>query len=365
MEQGNLISWKLQTGEAFAPGDIICEIETDKAMIDYEAQDEGILAQIMIEAGVSDIPVGNVLAYTVEDESGLQSFVPQQQSKDSSSTSAPSIEEPSPVMAPPVKKRVPLIQFIGKRNHAFPVPATPAPAPLAPPTLDLGYTDIPLSMMRKIIAKRLAESKQTVPHVYSSIDCTLNPVLAYRKALKSDFGIKLSVNDLILKSVARALEDIPEANGSWNATTETPELNASIDISVAVATEAGLITPIVPKVQTLSLGQINTTFSELVTRARLNKLKPHEFQGGTFTISNLGGFGIDHFTAVINPPQACILAIGGGRPTSEMSESGNIQSVTKMQVTLSSDRRVVGENIAGEFLQAFQMYMEHPELLAV
>lgn len=225
--------------------------------------------------------------------------------------------------------------------------------------------------MRKIIAKRLTASKRDVPHSYTSIDCEIDNILKFRKQLKNKHDVKVGMNDFILKAVALALRDVPEANCFFDVKTQSIQPNQSVDVSVAVATPTGLITPIVPKVDTLGLSGVNSIFMELVSRARQNKLKPEEFQGGSFTVSNLGSFGIDQFTAVINPPQACILAIGGGRkevlPPLEIVEGVNPEPrlATLMNVTLSSDRRVVDGVIAGQFLQVFKSYMESPELMVL
>ncbi|KAL4172123.1 hypothetical protein KRP22_007297 [Phytophthora ramorum] len=287
-------------------------------------------------------------------------------------TAAPVAAEPE--VANHDGARVPLIQFLGKRalipefNHspletpvqAAATPAQPVAAAAPAVAADAEYEDLPLSNMRKIIAKRLTASKRDVPHSYTSIDCEIDSILKLRKQLKGKHDVKVGMNDFILKAVALALRDVPEANCFFDIKTQTVKPNPSVDVSVAVATPSGLITPIVPKVDTLGLSGVNRIFMELVQRARQNKLKPEEFQGGSFTVSNLGSFGIDQFRAVINPPQACILAIGGGRkevlPPLEIVEGVNPEPrlATVMNVTLSSDRRVVDGVIAGQFLAGVQ-----------
>ncbi|POM65103.1 Pyruvate dehydrogenase complex dihydrolipoamide acetyltransferase, partial [Phytophthora palmivora] len=295
---------------------------------------------------------------------------------------APVASTPAPVEAS--HGRVPLIKFLGKRslipefNHSpleEPVKPQTAPAPVAAAApavaADAEFEDLPLSNMRKIIAKRLTASKQDVPHSYTSIDCEIDNILKLRKQLKGKHDVKVGMNDFILKAVALALRDVPEANCFFDVKTQSVQPNPSVDVSVAVATPTGLITPIVPKVDALGLSGVNRIFMELVSRARQNKLKPEEFQGGSFTVSNLGSFGIDQFRAVINPPQACILAVGGGRrevlPPLEIVEGVNPEPrvATLMNVTLSSDRRVVDSVIAGQFLQVFKAYMESPELMVL
>ncbi|KAF1321880.1 Pyruvate dehydrogenase complex dihydrolipoamide acetyltransferase, partial [Globisporangium splendens] len=405
MTMGNISSWLKKEGEQLQAGDVLCQIETDKAVVDYEMQDEAVLARIVLPEGASDIPVGAVLAYTVEDMDTYESLsasgalnalkdAPAASASSSAATAkeaapaAPAAAAPAPAAH---QGRQPLIKFLGKRsllstadhaNAAVPAkPATPvaaavpAPvstpaAPAAAPVTETGdFTDIALSNMRKIIAKRLTASKVTVPHHYSSIDCEIDNIMKLRQKLKSAHSVKVSLNDFIIKAVALALRDVPEANCFFDVATKSVQPNKSVDISVAVATAAGLITPIVPKVDALGLSGVNTIFMELVSRARQNKLKPEEFQGGSFTISNLGGFGIDNFTAVINPPQACIMAVGRGRkevlPPLSLEEDAAPRVATLMNATLSSDRRVVDDVIAGQFLQVFKNYMENPELMVL
>lgn len=408
MTVGNISSWLKKEGEQLQAGDVLCQIETDKAVVDYEMQDEAVLAAIVLPEGTADVPVGGVLAYTVEDMETYEGLVASgalKALKDtppaaSSAASAPAAKEAAPVApvaaAPAAESvahvgRQPLIKFLGKRSliEDAPAPAASAPvaaaaapaaqpaaAPVAPATTTPvpegnDFTDIALSNMRKIIAKRLTASKVTVPHHYASIDCEIDNIMALRQKLKSAHSVKVSLNDFIIKAVALALRDVPEANCYFDVATQGVQPNKSVDISVAVATAAGLITPIVPKVDALGLSGVNSIFMELVSRARQNKLKPEEFQGGSFTISNLGGFGIDAFTAVINPPQACIMAIGRGRkevlPPLQIVEGVEPQPrvATLMNVTLSADRRVVDDVVSGQFLQVFKSYMENPELMVL
>lgn len=247
---------------------------------------------------------------------------------------------------------------------------TTAPAPVAVsfselPLIDNNpYEDIPNSKMRKIIAKRLTESKQEVPHSYTSMDVALDNMMALRKRLLNDHQVKVSVNDFVLKCSALALRDVPQVNGSFVG--NEVKNNSTVDISVAVATPTGLITPIVFGIDGLGLSQISSRVRDLSTRARDGALQPHEYQGGTFSVSNLGMFGIQQFSAVINPPQAAILAVGGGMKqlfASSSEEDANPVSKTIMTARLSSDRRVVDEKASSLFLQAFRYYMETPEVL--
>lgn len=215
------------------------------------------------------------------------------------------------------------------------------------------YEDVPNNKMRKIIAKRLTESKQQVPHSYTSIKVQLDTMMALRKTIFAETDTKVSVNDFVLKCSAMALRDVPAVNGQQE----------SIDISVAVATPTGLITPIVFGIDTLGLAAVSSTVKDLGARARDGKLAPHEYQGGSFSVSNLGMFGVNQFSAVINPPQAAILAVGGGIPTLVPTENGGVASRNIMTARLSSDRRVVDEKTAAMFLQAFQHYMQTPEFM--
>ncbi len=243
-----------------------------------------------------------------------------------------------------------------------------------PPTMlqsedsrDGSFEDIPNINMRKVIAKRLTESKATVPHLYTTVACELEAVLSLRKIL-AESGTKVSVNDIIIKCVAIALRDVPEAAAQWDEKTGTARRTSdTIDVSVAVATPSGLITPIVTKADELGLSQISATIRDLATRAKDNKLQPHEFQGGTFTVSNLGMFGIAEFSAVINSPQACILAVGGAVPSMlpTLAENGErkIRKANVLNARLSSDRRVIDEAISGLFLSAFKHYIENPRLI--
>lgn len=242
------------------------------------------------------------------------------------------------------------------------VPVTPAaPVPLALEeimidTSNMTFEDIPNNNMRKVIAKRLTESKSTVPHFYTTVQITLDQVLKLRKRL---LPVKVSVNDVIVRAAALACRDVPEVNHPSNN-------NNDVDISIAVATPTGLITPIVPNADNLGLHGISTKIKDLATRARDNKLKPEEYQGGTFCISNLGMFGITEFSAVINPPQAAILAVGGGIPTVVPGGTNMKPTIqTLMTARLSADRRVVDEPTASLFLQTFQQYLNNPQLLVL
>jgi len=249
------------------------------------------------------------------------------------------------------------------------VPSPVAAASAAPPSFsavpvtDASFEDTKASSMRKVIAKRLTESKATVPHFYASMKCELDTLMVFRKMLAAEHGVKVSVNDLIIKSAALALRDVPELNASYNPKTNTTSLNPTVDVSVAVATPGGLITPIVTGADQRGLGDITTTIKELAGRAREGKLQPHEYQGGTFSLSNLGMFGVSEFSAVINPPQAVIMAVGGGVKTVVPTQEGGVRVASIMTARISCDRRVGDEALAGLFLQTFNNYMTQPHLL--
>jgi pyruvate dehydrogenase E2 component (dihydrolipoamide acetyltransferase) len=264
-------------------------------------------------------------------------------------------------------------------------PPTSAVTSVAPPRLPVapkddlpvpdiesygGYEDVVNNNMRKVIAKRLTASKREVPHFYTSMEVELDNILKLRKTLAAKHDVKISVNDLIIRASALALRDVPEANATYDAKSDSVKLQDSIDISIAVATPTGLITPIVPSTDKLGLVDITDKVRDLAGRAREGKLKPEEYQGGTFCISNLGMFGIDEFSAVINPPQAAILAVGGGTrrvvPTPyvdglEKQPTPSIKTI--MTARLSADRRVIDEGTAALFMSAFKQYMNKPELM--
>ena len=275
-----------------------------------------------------------------------------------------------------------------KKASAGPVAATPAPAtasttpaavPSSGPMPDIAnlevdshgtYEDVANNNMRKVIAKRLTQSKREVPHFYTSMEVELDNVLKLRKELVAKHDIKVSVNDVVIRCCALALRDVPEVNGTYDPKSDAVKLQDSIDISVAVATPTGLITPIVPATDKLGLSGINDKVKDLAGRAREGKLAPEEYQGGTFCISNLGMFGIDEFSAVINPPQAAILAVGGGSrrivptPYVEGAEEQSKPAIkTVMTARLSADRRVIDEATSSLFMSAFKHYISKPELL--
>lgn len=392
MDSGTIARWRLNEGDAFAAGDVLCSIETDKATMDFEAQDDGVLAKILRPAGdeSSATAVGTPICVVVDEADDVPAFADYEVTQDdgggddgaaaaaanegtaseASAESAPSPQPPTTASTSPspllpsarylaesrgydatvlkgsgkggrvTKGDVlralragtmpPLTQRGEEEDQAAAAPAAPSAAAssssednnkkkkttladlvLSPATMsyESTYEDVPNNRMRQIIAQRLTESKATVPHFYTTTEIALDNVLRLRKQWASELDVKVSVNDFILKASALALRDVPAVNASFDAKTDAVRPNGVVDVSVAVATPTGLITPIVFGADRMGLQQLTVTVSDLATRARDGKLAPHEYQGGTFSVSNLGMFGIAEFSAVINPPQAAILYV--------------------------------------------------------
>ncbi|XP_046374636.2 dihydrolipoyllysine-residue acetyltransferase component of pyruvate dehydrogenase complex, mitochondrial-like [Haliotis rufescens] len=415
METGTIINWQKKEGDKVSDGDLLAEIETDKATMGFESVEEGFLAKIIISAGSKDVPIGKLVCIIVNEESDVAAFkdyTPQPGDDQppggakAASPPAAAAPAPSPVAAapPPPVAAAPVAAPIaapvaapspGGRVFASPyaktlaaekgvnlgvvsgsgpdgqvraqdvLSFTPSAAPLAAPAVPgAAFTDIPLSNVRQVIAKRLTQSKQTIPHYYLTIDVNVDRVLSLRRDFNESLAkqnVKLSVNDFIIKASALACQKVPEANSSWQDTF-IRQYN-SVDVNIAVATDNGLITPIVFRADVKGLSQICQDVAVLAAKAREGRLQPQEFQGGTFTISNLGMFGIKHFSAVINPPQACILAVGGADKrliVDENSDQG-YRSANMMSVTLSCDHRVVDGAVGAQWLAEFRKLLERPE----
>ncbi|XP_076058311.1 dihydrolipoamide S-acetyltransferase muc isoform X2 [Oratosquilla oratoria] len=395
MELGTIVSWEKKEGDVLNEGDLLAEIETDKATMGFETPEEGFLAKIIVSAGTKDIPVGKLLCIIVSNEGDIAAFKDFTPSEEDAPAAAPA---PAAAAAPPPPPPPPPPAPVAAPAPAAPPPAAaPAVAPAAAPTggfvfaspfakklaeekgLDLSaaapalvipapvpgaaYTDIPISNIRGVIARRLCESKQTIPHYYLSVDVEMDHIIELRRefnALLEKEGIKLSVNDFIVKASALASKKVPECNSSW-LDTVIREYH-DVDVSVAVSTDRGLITPIVFKADAKGLATISTDIKSLAAKAREGKLQPHEFQGGTFSISNLGMFGVKNFTAIINPPQSCILAVGGTEKRvlpDEDSEKG-FKVAQVMSVTLSCDHRTVDGAVGAQWLKAFKNFLEKP-----
>ncbi|KAK7796602.1 hypothetical protein U0070_001842 [Myodes glareolus] len=363
MTMGTVQRWEKKVGEKLSEGDLLAEIETDKATIGFEVQEEGYLAKILVPEGTRDVPLGTPLCIIVEKQEDIAAFA------DYRPTEVTSLK---PQAAPPVPPPVgtgPEGRIIKKDIDSF-VPSKAAPAAaaaMAPPGPRVApaptgvFTDVPISNIRRVIAQRLMQSKQTIPHYYLSVDVNMGEVLLVRKELNKmlEGKGKISVNDFIIKASALACLKVPEANSSWMDT--VIRQNHVVDVSVAVSTPAGLITPIVFNAHIKGLETIASDVVSLASKAREGKLQPHEFQGGTFTISNLGMFGIKNFSAIINPPQACILAIGASEDKlvpADNEKGFDVASV--MSVTLSCDHRVVDGAVGAQWLAEFKKYLEKP-----
>lgn len=420
MTEGNLAKWHKAEGDTVEAGDVIAEIETDKATMEVEAVDEGILGKIVVSEGTEAVPVNEVIAVLLEDgedESAIDGFLSndnaeqpapaKEESKAEDRSEAPKKEAKAEVpkkesskpasaqndkggdriFASPLAKRIAAdkgidlstIQGSGPRGRVIKADvenakAVSAPASQAAADVPQGdervneygmiYTAIPNNNIKKITAKRLLESKTTVPHFYLTVELQIDQLLAARKQINeaANGEYKLSVNDFIVKACANALKAYPAANVQW--TDDAVLQFKHSDISVAVATPNGLITPIVKKAETKGLREISAEVKELAGRAREGKLKPEEFQGGTFSVSNLGMFGIDDFSAIINPPQSCILAVGAGKQKPYV-DGGEVKIGTFMSCTLSTDHRTVDGAVGAEFLQVLKQYIENPVSMLV
>ncbi|HIJ62156.1 MAG TPA: pyruvate dehydrogenase complex dihydrolipoamide acetyltransferase [Rhodospirillaceae bacterium] len=396
MSEGNLARWLKKEGDPVKSGDILAEIETDKATMEFEATDEGTLGKILVPDGSQGVKVNQPIALLLEEGEDAASLAAPLAAKAALAPAAPAVAASAaapPVVPPavsagdrvfasPLARRlareagVDLTSVKGSGPHgrivradvekapsppkaASPTPGAPAPKPVpAVPDIGPAYTEQPLSSMRKVIARRLTEAKQTVPHFYLTIDCRLDKLMALRADLNGrGDDYKLSVNDFVIRAVALALRKVPAANASF---TETAiRLYSEVDVSVAVATPNGLITPVIRHADHKGLAALSNEMKSLAGKARDGKLKPEEYQGGGFTISNLGMYGIREFSAIINPPQGCILAVGAGEQRPVVVD-GALAVATMMSCTLSVDHRVVDGAIGAEFLAAFKKLIEEP-----
>jgi pyruvate dehydrogenase E2 component (dihydrolipoamide acetyltransferase) len=420
MEEGTLAKWLVKEGDTVSSGDIIAEIETDKATMEFEAVDEGTIGKIIVPEGSEGVKVNALIAVLLEDGEEASDAVTSSASEDDAgdkaaatavtaepatptaepsaapAPAAPAASDGTRIFASPLARRIAadkgldLSALQGSGPHgrivkadvlaagdapAKPAPAagpavsaaTPAPAPsvsadaIAKIYADRDFTEIPLDGMRKTIAARLTEAKQTIPHFYLRRDIKIDNLLSFRGQLNKQLearGIKLSVNDFIIKACALALQTVPAANAVW-AGDRVLQLTPS-DVAVAVAIEGGLFTPVLKDAEQKSLSTLSAEMKDLATRARSKKLAPHEYQGGSFAISNLGMFGIDNFDAVINPPHGAILAVGAGVKKPVIDEDGQVSVATVMSVTLSVDHRVIDGALGAELLQAIVDNLENP-----
>lgn len=381
-------TWLVSVGQEISIGDPIAEIETEKAVVEYAAEVGGVLAQLIAEPGVT-IAVGEPIAVVGAPGETVDVSV----TRDPESA-APVLEAPveAPVQAPPQTNgrrlfATPLVRKIAKEKgidlhsvtgtgpggrivrrdlEKLPAPAAapavaeaPAPAPRVaePITTQTGFTDLPLTGMRKAIARRLTESKTTVPHFYVTAECRVDALLELRKTVNNTGTVKVSVNDFVLKAVAGALLEVPEANSIWNG--DSIRRFESADIAVAVAVDGGLLTPVIRGVDRLSISDIGAQVADLAGRARDGRIKQQELEGGSFSVSNLGMYGVSEFSAILNPPHSGILAVGGAVQKPVVID-GELAVGTVMTVTLSADHRVIDGAVAAQWMAAFVRRIENP-----
>ena len=429
MEKGNLAKWLKKEGDKVKSGDVIAEIETDKATMEVEAVDEGTLAKIVVPEGTQDVPVNDVIAVLAGDGEDVKSAgagagmgapkpAAAAPAAPTASAAAPEAKTPAPVAAAPAAAKqanghartfssplarrlakdagIELARINGSGPHGRIIArdveeakdgkglkapaAAPSSAPSIAPSMsdqqvralfeDGSYEVIPHDGMRRTIAQRLTASVQTIPHFYLTMDCNIGKLLEAREQINASApkdkdgkpAYKLSVNDFVIKALAVALQRIPNANVSW---TEGGMLkHKHSDVGVAVAMPGGLITPIIRKAEEKPLSVISNQMKDFAARARARKLKPEEYQGGTTAVSNLGMYGINHFTAVINPPHATILAVGTGEERA-IVKNGKIEAAQMMSVTLSCDHRAVDGALGAELLGAFKLLIENPVMMMV
>ena len=394
METGTLAKWNVAVGDAVRSGDVIAEIETDKATMEVEAVDDGILASIMVAEGSEGIAVGTPIGRLAENGESPDDVaaapastapvapepvaVPVEESTQPTPAPAPAALSSAPanrIFASPLARRiaadrgVDLASLSGSGPHSRILRRdVEAAAETAPAAVRSAVDQVvvpgastlePNSQMRRIIASRLQESKQTAPHFYLTVDCEIDALLAARRLMNDQApeGVKISVNDLVIRAAAMALIKVPKANASWEG--ENTRLFTHADIAMAVAVNGGLVTPVIWAAEKKGLAEIASVSRDLATRARNGKLAPDEFTGGSFTISNLGMYGVREFAAVINPPQGAILAVGAGEQRPVVKD-GQLAVATVMTVTLSADHRVVDGAVGAEWLQAFKGYFEAP-----
>ncbi|MEM7243543.1 MAG: pyruvate dehydrogenase complex dihydrolipoamide acetyltransferase [Pseudomonadota bacterium] len=407
MEEGTLAKWMVKEGDTVESGDVIAEIETDKATMEFEAVDEGVIGKILISEGSEGVKVNAPIAVLLEegeDTSAIDSATPTPSTApaDDAGDKAASAEVPAAPAPPQAKtptdkgnrifatplarriaadKGIDLATVTSSGPHGRIIKADlegapkSAPAPMAATPLasspgadqvkaiyqDRAFEEVGLDGMRKTIAQRLTEAKQSVPHFYLRRSIEIDALLKLRSQMNKgleDQGIKISVNDFIIKASAKALQDVPNANVAW-AGDRILKFDAS-DVAVAVAIEGGLFTPVLRDADTKSLSALSAEMKDLAGRARDRKLAPHEYQGGSFAISNLGMMGIENFDAVINPPHGSILAVGAGQKQAIVGEDGSVTVATMMSVTLSVDHRSIDGALGAEFLARITHYLENP-----
>ena len=419
MEEGTLAKWLVKEGDEVKSGDILAEIETDKATMEFEAVDEGRIGKLLVAEGSAGVKVNTPIAVLLDEGESADDIGSSPAAKPEAKAEAPKAESAAPaapaaapsqaapkkadggrVFASPLARRIAaekgidLAAVTGSGPHgrivkadvegaqpgaakaataaATPEAAKPAPAPAAAAPAgpsaetilkmyaDRETTEVALDGMRRTIAARLSEAKQTIPHFYLRRSAKLDELMKFRAMLNKQLesrGVKLSVNDFIIKACALALQEVPDANAVW-AGDRILKLKPS-DVAVAVAIEGGLFTPVLKDAQQKTLSALSTEMKDLANRAKTKKLAPHEYQGGSFAISNLGMFGIENFDAVINPPHGAILAVGAGIQT-PVVENGEVVIRNVMSMTLSVDHRVIDGALGAQLLQAIVNHLENP-----
>ena len=406
MEEGTLAKWLVKEGDTVSSGDLLAEIETDKATMEFEAVDEGTVGKLLIAEGSENVKVNTAIAVLLDDGESADDIGASSPAPAAAAPAAAPAEAPAPaaaapapaapasasgdrVFASPLARRIAAdkgldlsaVKGSGPRGRivkadvenaqpgAKPAAASaPAAAPSGPATDQViamfegrEFEEVSLNGMRKTIAARLQEAKQTIPHFYLRRDIQLDALLEFRGTLNKQLaerGVKLSVNDFIIKACALGLQAVPDANAVW-AGDRILKLAPS-DVAVAVAIDGGLFTPVLKDSHLKSLSALSSEMKDLAARARDRKLAPHEYQGGSFAISNLGMFGIDNFDAVINPPHGSILAVGAGVKKPVVKEDGELGVATVMSVTLSVDHRVIDGALGAQFLDAIKANLENP-----
>lgn len=399
MEEGTILKWVRKEGEKVKQGETIVEIESDKADMELEAYDSGILRKIIVPEG-GKAPIGALIAIIGDQDEDISALLSttsttEQPTPVSAETKASTVKAPAPVTPTPVPTTAPLpathdgrvkASPLAKRlakEHSINLSTVPGSgpqgrvikrdiesvlsgkatvsrtiAPIIPGTAE----DVPLSPIRKTIAKRMSESKLTAPHFYVTVDIDMEPAMAFREQINNATDLKLSFTDIIIKAAAAALMKHPQVNGTYLG--DKMRQYHYAHIGVAVALDDGLVTPVIRNCEQKRIDQINRELRDLVDRARNRKLKPDEYQGSTFTISNLGMFGVEDFVAIINPPEGAILAIGSivERP---VVKSGVIVIGHTMKATISADHRIIDGAVAARFMQDFKKFMENPAALTV
>ncbi|MCB2144084.1 MAG: pyruvate dehydrogenase complex dihydrolipoamide acetyltransferase [Rhodobacteraceae bacterium] len=415
MEEGTLAKWLVKEGDTVSSGDILAEIETDKATMEFEAVDEGTVGRILIAEGTAGVKVNTPIAILVEDGESADAVPAPKAAAPAVAPATSAAPAPTPAAATPApaassggarviasplarrlakEKGLDIASLKGSGPHgrivkadveaAAAAPRAAAPAPAAAPAAAAAaapasapagmsastvaklyegreYTEVALDGMRKTIAARLTEAKQTIPHFYLRREVRLDALMAFRGQLNKQLegrGVKLSVNDFIIKACANALQAVPDANAVW-AGDRILKLTPS-DVAVAVAVEGGLFTPVLKDADKKTLSALSAEMKDLAGRAKTKKLAPHEYQGGSFAISNLGMFGIENFDAVINPPHGAILAVGAGLKKPVVKADGEVGVATVMSMTLSVDHRVIDGALGAALLQAIVDNLENP-----